>query len=610
MIRDMKTINNKISIGVCTVLICIFSAGCNKLLDPFLDTKPKDFYSPDEYYNTEEQLNRALVGVYDPLGATELYSYNLSSMFGTEADEGYYNRSTVEGPQIYDFTPAHTRIRTTWQKLYQGIDRANVLLANVNKPEMSNSARNVIIGEAKFLRAFYYFILVSNWGGVPLVLEPTEKPIGNGIARSTDKEIYEFILKEMKDAEGKVRTIQSFGHAGRVTKSAVQGILARVCLYMAGYPLMDVSKYAEAKSWAKKVMDAGHSLNADYKQIFINYAQDKYDINESIWEVEFWGNGSDSYSEAGWVGVRLGVQTNDVSLGFRYGIIRTTEKYFRLFEGEDLRRDWTIATYKYSGKDTVSHAPNIIYDRDIAKWRREYEVDKSTSLTAQNFPLLRYSDVLLMYAEADVMASSTIPSPEAIQAVETVRSRAYGKLLPYEMVRSITITDGGTGYKSAPTIQIIGGGGGEATGKAIITSGKVSRIDVTNKGRSYTSAPTVVITGGDPTTEAKATAVITNIAAVDPSLTATQKNDPLEFMKLIKNERSRELGFEALRKYDLIRWGDFLTVMKDMEVEMSTAPILEYPSWAFRNVGQKNLLFPIPIREMALNKKLTQNPGW
>ncbi|WP_353140134.1 RagB/SusD family nutrient uptake outer membrane protein [Pseudopedobacter sp.] len=602
IIGEMKTISNKISIGICTVIICLFSSGCEK----FLDTKPADFYGPEEYFNTEGDLNRALIGVYDPLGSSELYSYNLSSMFGTEADEGYYNRSSAEGPQIYDFTSAHTRIRTTWQKLYQGIDRANVLLANVNKPEMSNSARNIIIGEAKFLRAFYYFILVSNWGGVPLVLEPTNNPIGNSIARSTDKEIYDFILKEMKEAEGKVRTIQSVGHAGRVTKSAVQGILARVCLYMAGYPLMDVSKYAEARDWAKKVMDAGHALNSDYKQIFINYAQDKYDINESIWEVEFWGNGADSFSEAGWVGVRLGIATTDVSLGHSYGIIRTTEKYFRLFETDDLRRDWTIAPFKYSGKNKVNHAASAIYDRDIGKWRREYERDHSTSLTAQNYPLLRYADVLLMYAEADVMASGTV-NTAAVNAYNQVRRRGFGEYMFGKFIKSIKVNSGGTGYTDVK-IELEGGGGTGAEATAIVEGGAITGIQVTKRGTGYTQVPNVKIVG-TPTNAASATAILSDF---DYDLTASQA-DPrpdIHFLEAIKNERSRELGFEGLRKYDLIRWGDFLTVMKDMEVEISTSNAPSYASWAFRNVGPKNLLFPIPVREIALNNKLIQNPNW
>src|SRR5699024_4914982 len=97
------------------------------------------------------------------------------------------------------------------------------------------------------------------------------------------------------------------------------GILARVCLYMAGEPVKDVSKYEEARMWAKKVIDdveANHSLNPSFSQVFINLAQDKYDVNESIWEVEFKGNGSDAFSEEGQVGYVNGPRsTNDDIIG-------------------------------------------------------------------------------------------------------------------------------------------------------------------------------------------------------------------------------------------------------------------------------------------------------
>jgi len=521
--RKMKILKNKIAIGIFASIICLFGTGCEK----FLGTTSEDFYTPDEYYETEAQLNTALLGVYDPLGSTDLYSYNISSFWGTEADEGYYARSTGDGPQVYDYTSAHTRIRTPWQKLYQGIHRANLLLASAHKPDMSESSRNVIIGEAQFLRAFYYFILVSNWGDVPLVLDPTKEPTGNNVARTPAREVYDFIFEEMKEAERKVRTIQAIGHSGRVSKSAVQGVLARVCLYMAGYPLMDVDKYHDARYWAAEVMKSSHALNPDYKQIFINYARDEYDIGESIWEVEFWGTGAGTYREAGWVGVRLGIATTNTTLGHSYGIIRTTEKYYRLFETGDLRRDWTIAPYRYNGTSKVNHGATEIYVRDIGKWRREYELDKSTSLSAQNFPLLRYSDVLLMFAEADIMASNAAPSPEAEEAFNQVRRRAFG--LP-------------------------------------------------------------------PTTPGS-----------DQDVSGMNHDD---FLALIKDERSRELGFEGLRKYDLIRWGDFLKVMSDMEIDISTSNAPVYASRAFQNVQPKHLLFPIPVREMALNRLLTQNPEW
>ncbi|RZA01364.1 MAG: hypothetical protein EOP11_17475, partial [Proteobacteria bacterium] len=102
---------------------------------------------------------------------------------------------------------------------------------------------------------------------------------------------------DMEAAEQLVPDITTVGYSGGVSKSAVRGMLARVNLHMAGEPLNDKTRYAEASKWAKKVMDdalAGHELNPSYAQVFINVAQDKYDIKESIWEVEFTGNRTDA----------------------------------------------------------------------------------------------------------------------------------------------------------------------------------------------------------------------------------------------------------------------------------------------------------------------------
>lgn len=99
----------------------------------------------------------------------------------------------------------------------------------------------------------------------------------------------------------------------------MRGILARVCLYMAGEPVNDITKYKDARYWCKKVMEDTefkHELNPDYRQVFINLAQDKYDTKESIWEVEFWGNLSDAYGETGVIGGMNGIN-NDYDSGDR-----------------------------------------------------------------------------------------------------------------------------------------------------------------------------------------------------------------------------------------------------------------------------------------------------
>jgi hypothetical protein len=500
------------------VLLAICMTGCKK----FLDTKPTDFLTPDQYFTTEEQLKNGLTGVYDILATSELYSNALTSRTGTEADQGFYARSNFNGPQIYSHTSSDNLVTGTWQKLYEGISRANMVLASIDKPKMTDSARMQVKGEALFLRSFYYFLLVSNWGDVPVILEPVKSAVGNDVARTPAREVYEMVVKDMKESETLVKTITEMGFGGRVTKSAVRGMLARVYLYWAGKPLSDAGKYADAKEWAGKVIESGeHKLADDYTQIFVNYAQDKYDIKESIWEVEFWGNRiGNAYTETGWIGYTVGIATTDTEIGFSYGFINATAKLYRTYEEGDVRRDWCIAPFRYSGKNKVNHTPAQLYNRNAGKWRRELEtlIPKATGTTPQNFPILRYSDVLLMYAEAENALNG--PTQDALDAVNLVRERA--------------------------------------------------------KVGEYTSFPSK---------EA--------------------------FLEELQDERSRELCFEALRKPDLIRWGIFLPTMKQVANDIqSEGGSYGYAAVAFLNVSTKHLLFPVPAREMMLNRKLEQNPGW
>src|SRR5690606_38986884 len=111
-----------------------------------------------------------------------------------------------------------------------------------------------------------------NYGDVPLKLKTNESPSETFFPRTPKKEVYEFIIAEMTAAEKLVKTVDKVVSTGQISKSAVRGILARVCLHMAGHPVNDVSKYAEARKWAELVInDSRHGLNPDYKQIFINY---------------------------------------------------------------------------------------------------------------------------------------------------------------------------------------------------------------------------------------------------------------------------------------------------------------------------------------------------
>jgi Shikimate 5-dehydrogenase len=595
-------------------LTLVTQGACKK----FLETKPSDFLAPETYYNTEKELTYALTGVYDVLGNSDLYGDNIFYQFDI-TDEGVYGHAGVTaGVQVYNFSSSDPIVASTWETLYNGIGRANLLLENIDRPVMDEAKRKVIKGEALFLRGYYYFLLAQMWGDVPLILSTTTSPDDTQRPRTPLSEVYKQILTDLKEAETLVQPIRTLGFGGRANKSAVRGMLARVCLYMAGYPLNDKSKYTDARDWAKKVIDdgeAGHALNNSYDQVFINLAADKYDVKESLFEVEFWGNRSDAYTESGRLGSRNGIRCTNVDTGYSLGRINATPRFYNRYQPLDERRDWNIAPYIYGGTNSAVREywpESNTWQRSCGKYRRMYEVllPKSTSFTPINYPIMRYADVLLMFAEADNELNAT-PSSEAINAVNLVRRRAFGKNIHGENLSAITIVNGGSGYSATnlPVITITGGGGSGATARATVSGGKITAITITNRGAFYTSVPTVAITGGGGT-GATAAAVITTPgdADVTPGDYSSQNN----FRAFLHDERSRELCFEGLRKGDLIRWQEFIEEMRaaGTEINQIAASAYKFESRAGLNVSEKNYLFPIPTNEMSLNRALVQNPGW
>ena len=492
------------------VLLSLMSLGsCQK----YLDTEPTDFLNPGNYYTTLEQLNYARNGVYNILGGNITKYANYLTF--AETDIAYYNRtSSNTAPWSNYFNAADPYVLTVWSNLYDGINRANVLLANLDKnPDIPIASRDVIRGEMLFLRGYFYFQLAYYWGGVPLKTEPTSSIVDVNIPRASLKDTYAQILKDMEAAEPLVPDITTLKYSGAVSKSAVRGLLARVNLYMAGEPLNDKTRYAEASKWAKKVIDdpvAQHSLNPSYPQIFINMAQDIYEIKESIWEVEFWGNNTTQWIEASNNGFQNGLSSG-AAWGTGRAYISITSKFYDIFEPGDNRKWWNIGCFKYGtsrpNKTMVTHPVNQATKSTLfpGKWRREYETVTPQALTSTpiNDVLLRYSDILLMYAEAENEINNG-PTLTAIKAVNDVRERGWST-----GVKSITVTNGGSGYKTAPTVTFSAGSGTgvvapTATGTAVISGGKVTAI---NLGRDltgviysaegqYTTPPTITISGG------------------------------------------------------------------------------------------------------------------
>ncbi|MCT1524503.1 RagB/SusD family nutrient uptake outer membrane protein [Sphingobacterium hotanense] len=525
----------------------LISSSCTN----FLETEPEDFLSPDFFYSNEQQINTALVGIYNKMSDTRngapLYSSAYFTFMGTEGDDGLYRKGPERNlPGQFLYNPSTTYVANLWRALYEGINLANIMLERLDGADMDDAKREIVRGETLFLRAYYYFLLVSNYGNVPLVLHSTVTPDFNDVAQAAPTLVYERITQDMETAYGLVPTATEIGFGGRVNKSAVAGILARVYLYWAGEPIKDTSKYQNARDWAYAVISSGeHELNPSFEDVFRRLAADEYDIKESIWEVEFFGNRTGRPRQAGMLGNYIGIYTTSPELGTSNGNIWGSGRLYMLYAEGDSRRDRTLAPFIYAPSNSSTEVPvaeTAIWTRYAGKYRRAEEtfMPKSSGYTPINFPLLRYSDVLLMFAEAENEING--PTSDAVKYFNMVRRRAFG--LPY----------------------------GEAD---LLVPNPIS------------------------------------------DLPYEDKTDKVSFLLAIQDERSRELAFEALRKFDLVRWGIYISSMRALSDLYLTAKEPSAPSAQARNVAaalgmitDRHKLLPIPTREMNLNRELKQNPGW
>lgn len=416
-----------------SIAIIAFAASMTTSCSDILNKEP-DFISPGYYYNTQEEMQSALNGVYnrliDPNG--RMYSKGLFSYFAI-SDEAFYKNISINNLKVMQFDASNLDIGRLWEILYEGINRANYLLEGIGSRELTTQDMKAIKGEALFLRGYYYFLLTSYFGEVPLKLTATTSPNEKPQPKAPLSDIYEQIERDMKAAEELVLDINDLGTNERISKTGVQAILARVYMKMAGEPLNDTDRYGDALNYCNKVIASGcHELNTDYAQIFINHSQDIIEPKECIWEVGMYGNKIGNVDLAGSVGVENGILCRDQKIGYSGGAMQIQAKLYNSFEAGDLRRDWCVAPYYFATDNTTgitskrNYTASQIFNRNPGKWRREYETgEKAQSYNSTNFPVIRYSDVLLMKAEA-INAVKHGPDSEAYEAVNMVRRRAYG----------------------------------------------------------------------------------------------------------------------------------------------------------------------------------------
>lgn len=416
----------------------------------FLETEVYGSLDENNLYHDETSCMAGLVGIYDKLGAEGTYGCFLWGDLDAGTDILVYNRDYGKDyiqVSNYNFNNTDSKIERTWQDLYEGINRANdyitALSGRTGEECGGERMKEMFIGEAKALRALFYMNLVAFWGEVPLRLEVVRDLSHQQLKKSPQTEIYKQIIQDLLDAEPVCLSADELNAPGRISRTTVQALLARAYMWQAGYPV-EADTWGEALKWAREVKNSNlHRLYQEvdgvngYQAMFINMCSNKYDLTyrESMFEVEFYGNGLDKTNESGRVGLYLGISQGnqtDPDYPFAYAWYDGTRILFKMYEEGDARKWWNFGDYKYESVN--GKVRKVIYtdeekekktDGNPGKWRAEYDPVRpwARNCSSINFPVMRYADVLLMIAECANELEGH-PTQEAVDAVNEVRERA------------------------------------------------------------------------------------------------------------------------------------------------------------------------------------------
>ena len=366
------------------LLLSFFALGSCK--DGFLNLTPISETNDLNFYRNAEDMLNAVNAAYASLQFDGLYSQGLYAIGEGISDntEILDAQSGIDISQLDAFTTLSNNgiVNTTWNDHYRGILSCNTVIDRSEGVTMDQQLKDRYVGEVKFLRALMYFNMVRIFGDVPLILkETTDVSVGYTFSRNPVNEVYDQIIKDLQEAEQKLPVSYTGNNIGRATSGAAKGLLAKVFLTQ--------KKWNEAAAKTKEIIDAQtYDLLPSYADIFkINNKNNK----ESLFEVQYkkGGYGLGSPFNNRFAPRLAGVAVTTIGAGSGHNL--PTADMNKAYEAGDLRKEVSMAQgYTSAGK--FVDAPFIKKYLDPAPF--------AANDADNNWPVLRYADVLLMRAEA------------------------------------------------------------------------------------------------------------------------------------------------------------------------------------------------------------------
>lgn len=421
----------------------------------FLSLSPNSAFDESYVFGSVNDAYKAVLGVYSNLTGDSGYGGRLSYYFSNDADDAYCNASntaTIGGDNStkaldrYNALATNVELDREWNQIYAGIDRANHCIKSI--PQMSlysngtpsdQASLKRLYGEALTLRAQYFFDLIKFFGDVPAPYIPSTDAQNLSLPATNRDSIYNHILNDLLIAEPLLpwRGDPGIATDERITKGAAKALRARIALFRGGYSLryasrtMERSKdylnfYQIARDECNDIITSGkHGLNPSFQAVFKdNIDAHKIEPNgEVIFSIAMSGGSGSTDSRMGYID---GIKVNSQGSAQMWAL----PTYFYKFDSLDVRRDVTIASYAIDANGYYIAHVSAYGPFLMAKFRRDWHSNPVTLPTNTSFffglswPMIRYSDVLLMFAEAENELNQH-PTAAGTAAFRQVRVRAF-----------------------------------------------------------------------------------------------------------------------------------------------------------------------------------------
>ncbi len=414
----MKHSINKLYIFQFLTLLILLTS-CNK----WLEEKPKSTITTNQFYTTAEDAQAAVNAIYSFLYLPYMrFAYDDMPYSMLEIVTGQFRDASQSAltRDLYNlrFVASSPFMERRFQSHYEGIEAANLAIANIPKINMNEATKKKLLGEARFLRAYYYYNLANIFGNVPIKLKPTQKPEDAILPKNTVKEIYEtVIVPDLLEAElsGLAPTPAA---TGRVSLGAVKSLLAKAYLSMAGQPVNQQDKFALAKAKAGEVIASNtfSLFQTDANLTWFNKLNNPAFDNkeEHIFSINY-GEGLQDNTIPSYLLPKEALFTSYIQFGGMY----PEDVFLNSYDPADLRGRNNQGFYfnKITIGGTTYNFPWSVY--------KFYHTSLNTSApkSGKDFPVVRYAEVLLLYAEAQNEVDGA-PNSSGYAALNALRVRA------------------------------------------------------------------------------------------------------------------------------------------------------------------------------------------